>query len=110
MSFRPTFHKFAGQSCGGVQIHVVDRGTFRPYRTGVALLWTARALAPDAFAWRTEAYEFVKDPPAIDLLCGGDAVRRAVDAQRPLHEILEGFAPFEREFADRRAASLIYRD
>src|SRR3954462_14258258 len=22
LSFRPTFHKFAGQSCGGVQLHV----------------------------------------------------------------------------------------
>lgn len=110
LSFRPTFHKFAGQSCGGVQIHVIDRATFRPFRTGVALLSTARALAPDAFAWRTEPYEFVKDPPAIDLLCGSDAVRKAVDAGRPLHEILEGFAPFEREFAERRAESLIYRD
>ena len=26
ISFRPTFHKFAGQPCGGVQLHVDGRG------------------------------------------------------------------------------------
>ena len=38
LSFRPTFHKHAGKSCGGIQLHVVDRTSFRPYRTGVAIL------------------------------------------------------------------------
>src|SRR5205807_6486914 len=42
LSFRPMFHKFERQSCGGVQLHVVDRAAFRPYRTGVALLHAAR--------------------------------------------------------------------
>src|SRR4029453_16565874 len=28
--FRPTFNKYAGQVCGGAQLHVTDRRTFRP--------------------------------------------------------------------------------
>src|SRR2546426_2479944 len=28
--FQPTFHKFAGQTCGGIQMHVVDRAVFQP--------------------------------------------------------------------------------
>src|SRR5690242_16414140 len=33
--FEPTFHKYAGRTCGGCQIHVLDRRAFRPVRTGV---------------------------------------------------------------------------
>ena len=112
LSFRPTFHKFAGQSCGGIQLHVTDRAAFRPYRTGLALLLTARALAPDHFRWRTERYEFVTDPIAIDLLTGTDAVRLAVDAGGDAHAQLAELAAtctsFEREFAELRRASLLY--
>ena len=108
LTFRPMFHKFAGQSCGGVQLHVTDRVAFRPYRTGVALLRTARALAPDHFRWRTEPYEFVVHPPAIDLLTGSDKVRRAIDEGRPTREIVAGWAGFEDQFAAARGPFLLY--
>ncbi len=112
LSFRPTFHKHAGQSCGGVQLHVTDRTTFKPYRTGIALLLAARAQAPAGFRWRTEPYEFVSHPIAIDLLSGSDVVRLGIDAGgNPLDAltgIVRGFASFELEFLDRRRASLLY--
>jgi uncharacterized protein YbbC (DUF1343 family) len=107
LTFRPTFHKFAGKPCGGVQLHVTDRAAFRPYRTGVAMIAAARALGADNFRWRTEPYEFVSDPPAIDLLTGSDGVRRAIDRGADIGEIQASFAPFEAEFAERRRPSLI---
>jgi len=107
LSFRPTFHKFAGRSCGGVQLHVTDRAAFRPYATGIALIASAQRLAPAEFRWRTEPYEFVADPPAIDLLSGGGEVRRTVDANAPLGPLIASFAPFEREFAERRRPALL---
>ena len=107
LSFRPTFHKFAGRSCGGVQLHVTDRAAFRPYATGIALVASAQRLAPAEFRWRTEPYEFVADPPAIDLLSGGGEVRRTVDANAPLGPLIASFAPFEREFAERRRPALL---
>jgi uncharacterized protein YbbC (DUF1343 family) len=112
LSFRPTFHKFVGQSCGGVQLHVTNRTTFRPYRTGLALLLTARAQAPEHFRWRTERYEFVTNPIAIDLLTGTDAIRLAVDAggevRATLAELAATCVPFEQEFAELRRPSLLY--
>ena len=107
LSFRPTFHKFAGRSCGGVQLHVTDRAAFRPYATGIALIASAHRLAPAEFRWRTEPYEFVADPPAIDLLTGGGEVRRTVDANGSLGELVATFAPFEREFAEHRRPALL---
>ncbi|MDE0355183.1 MAG: DUF1343 domain-containing protein, partial [Deltaproteobacteria bacterium] len=69
----PAFHKFAGRRCGALQLHVTDRRAFTPYRTGLAVLAAARKLWPEAFAWRTDPYEFRADVPAIDLLTGRGA-------------------------------------
>jgi uncharacterized protein YbbC (DUF1343 family) len=107
LSFRPMFHKFVGRSCGGVQLHVTDRAAFRPYRTGLALLAAARAEAPADFRWRTEPYEFVADPPAIDLLTGSDAARRGIEGGATLDELAAGLVAFERAFVGRRAPHLL---
>ncbi|HEX2251934.1 MAG TPA: DUF1343 domain-containing protein [Thermoanaerobaculia bacterium] len=78
--FKPQFQKHAGAVCGGVELFVTDPDTFRPYRTGVELLWALRAEAPERFAWRHAPYEFVTDQPAVDLLAGTDHLRLALDA------------------------------
>jgi uncharacterized protein YbbC (DUF1343 family) len=107
LTFRPTFHKFAGRPCGGVQLHVGDATTFRPYLTGLALIAAARRVAPADFRWRTEPYEFVADPPAIDLLTGTDEFRRTIEAGGDVRDVAASYAPFEREFAERRRPSLL---
>jgi uncharacterized protein YbbC (DUF1343 family) len=108
LSFRPTFHKFAGQVCGGVQIHVSDRAAFRPYLTGVAILRALRGLVGKSFRWRTEKYEFVSDRPAIDLLTGGDAIRKGIEAGASLDDLRATWQSAEDAFAERRRGSLLY--
>jgi uncharacterized protein YbbC (DUF1343 family) len=102
LTFRPTFHKFAGAVCGGIQIHVADRRSFRPYRTGVAILHCVRRLWPTEFAWRRRRYEFVSDKPAIDLLAGGPILREQIDGGADLREIVASWREDEEAF---RAAS-----
>ncbi len=108
LSFRPTFHKHAGQSCGGVQLHVTSRKALRPYRTGVAILRELWAQGEGAFAWRAERYEFVSDHPAIDLLTGADAVRKGIERGWSMDELASTWLPAERAFGERRAPHLIY--
>ena len=84
----PAFHKFKGQRCGALQLHVSDRRVFEPYRTGLAVLVAVRELWPESFAWRTEPYEFRTDVPAIDLLTGSPAVRQAIDGGVTLDEVV----------------------
>jgi uncharacterized protein YbbC (DUF1343 family) len=107
--FQPMFHKHGGESCGGVQLHVTDRETFLPFLTGVAAVRAARALDPRRFAWRAEAYEFVSERLAFDLLCGGEEVRRGIEAGAPLAEIAAGWTHELEEFRARREAALMYR-
>jgi uncharacterized protein YbbC (DUF1343 family) len=81
--FIPTFHKWQGRPCGGVQVHVTDARRFRPFATYVTLIAEARRLAPRAFAWRRPPYEYERTTLPIDLLGGGDAIRRAIARNTP---------------------------
>jgi uncharacterized protein YbbC (DUF1343 family) len=107
--FTPTFHKFAGKRCGGLQLHVHEPRAFKPYLTAVAVLREFRARFPREFRWRTRPYEFVADKPAIDLLCGGPEVREAIDAGTPVPAIAETWRAAERDFRAKREPWLIYR-
>jgi uncharacterized protein YbbC (DUF1343 family) len=107
-SFRPTFQKHAGLDCGGVQIHVTDRAAFRPVRTSLALLAAMREMSGEKFAWRTEVYEFVKDPIAIDLLFGSDRERKHLEAGNPAAELHAAWQVEEEAFLHRRHTVLLY--
>lgn len=89
LTFEPTFHKHAKQSCGGVQIHVTDARVFRPVATYVALVALAHRMHPDSFRFRTEMYEFIDTIPAFDLLTGGDEARHRILAGDDPREIAE---------------------
>jgi uncharacterized protein YbbC (DUF1343 family) len=108
--FRPTFQKFAGHDCGGVQLHVTDRAAFQSVRTGLAVLAALREQSGTRFAWRTEEYEFVSDRPAIDLLFGSDRERLALEAGRPWREIASLWEMEEAAFRNRRKPFLNYPD
>ena len=88
--FQPTFQKHAGASCGGVQIHVVDRARFRPVATYLALLVFARAQSVERFGLRTEPYEYVdpSEAEALDLLTGTTATREALLAGASWAEVV----------------------
>jgi uncharacterized protein YbbC (DUF1343 family) len=108
--FRPQFQKHAREVCGGVEIVVTDSARFRSYRAGVELLAAVRALASEIFAWRQDAYEFVADVPAIDLLCRTAVCRQAIDAGNR-DVLLAWFASWEADeaaFREERAEILLY--
>jgi uncharacterized protein YbbC (DUF1343 family) len=106
--FRPTFHKFAGQTCGGVQVHVTDREAFQPVRAGLALLAALREQSGGRFAWRTEPYEFVADRPAIDLLFGSDRERVGLEQGRSWRELAREWEGEEEAFRQERKDFLLY--
>lgn len=107
-AFTPTFDKWKGQSCEGAFIHVTDAKAFLPLRTGVAIFQLCRELGGKDFAWRDDAYEFVEDVPAFDLLCGTDQVRKGIEAGRPLHSLFEGFEAQLHSFDPLRRRYALY--
>jgi uncharacterized protein YbbC (DUF1343 family) len=106
--FRPTFHKHASLACGGIQLHVTDPFAFRPVMTATALLKAAWMLWPADVAWRTEAYEYVVDPIAIDLLGGSVALREEIEGGADLREIQARWDSESAEFREIRQKYLVY--
>lgn len=106
--FRPEFGKWAGQVCGGVEWHLLDRLALRPLATGVALLEEARALAPERFAWRREPYEFVAHLPAIDLLTGSGRARAVIEGRGDMPDLLAEWEEYCAQFRQYRRAFLLY--
>jgi uncharacterized protein YbbC (DUF1343 family) len=106
--FRPTFQKWAGRVCGGVQLHVTDRARFKPFLTGLAVVAVARRLAPRAFHWRRPPYEFENRLLPIDILLGTDGIRRALERGQSLATIERSWQADLRTWQRRRAAALIY--
>ena len=106
--FEPTFHKFAGTVCGGVQQHVFDREAYRPVRTGLALLKTVRRLWPRDFSWRPPPYEYERVRPAIDILAGNDQIRVAIENDVPLETIEAAWENELRAFLGVRSRYLLY--
>lgn len=106
--FTPTFQKHAGALCGGVQAHVSDRRALPAFRLGVAAMRAARLLAPEEKLWRDPPYEYEAEKLPIDILAGGETLRRMVDAGAPIAEIEATWAPGLDRFRKDREPYLLY--
>ena len=106
--FEPTFQKHAKTSCGGCQIHVLDRQAFQPVLTGVALIEQVRAADPSSFAWRPPPYEYEHDKEPIDILAGSPALRTAIDAGARAEDLAREWARENLPFLALRERFLLY--
>jgi len=108
VEFEPAFHKWKSQRCGGVQVHVTDAARFKPFATYLALIAEARRQAPRHFRWRRPPYEFERVRLPMDLLCGGPAIRRALERGVPLARLETSWRPDLVRFARERRPYLLY--
>lgn len=86
-AFEPTFHKWAGQLCGGVQIHVIDRDAFRPFSCMMAILSVFLRHHAGDFAWKQPPYEYEYTLLPFDILAGSQEPREMLEARVPLEEM-----------------------
>ncbi len=109
LRFEPTFQKHRGQVCEGVVLEVLDRDRLPAVRLGLEVIAAALEVAPQRFDWRAEAYEFVQDRPALDLLMGGSHARTTLMRGAPMDEVCSDFEAAGRAFAARAKPHLCYR-
>ncbi len=106
--FEPWFSEFAGETCSGVQIHVTDREAFTPVIVGVAMVKTAYDMYPDKFQWRQNDYEYEFGRNPMDIVCGTDKIRKAIEAGGSLDAITSGWAAEIEKFKSIREKYLLY--
>ena len=105
--FEPTFQKHAKKTCGGCQLHVLDRRAFKPYRTSVELIDELYRQAPSQFAWREPPYEYEHEKMPIDILYGSDQLRSAI-AEDQIPALIDGWSRDEDRFRRLREPFLLY--
>ena len=70
--FVPVFDKWQGASCGGIDLIVEQPEMVRSVATTVAIMLTAKQLAPTEFAWLDPPYEYEYRQLPINILFGDD--------------------------------------
>jgi uncharacterized protein YbbC (DUF1343 family) len=112
--FEPTFHKHVGKLCAGLQIHVengaYEHDAFRPWRLQALAFKALRALRSDYDLWRDFPYEYERDRLAIDVINGGEGLRKWVDDPAASAADLDALAnPDEHAWREERESLLLYR-
>ena len=97
--FTPWFSKFPGELCGGCQVHVTDRRTFRSVAAVLHIITAVRAMYPDKFAFHTGYF---------DKVMGTASIRNALEAGTDVKTILDSFQPGLVAFTALRAPYLLY--
>jgi uncharacterized protein YbbC (DUF1343 family) len=107
-AFQPTFQKHGGVTCGGVQIHVLDRNSFEPWFAGIAMTKLVHDTYPNEFRWKVPPYEYVYDKNPFDVIAGTNKIREAFEQCVELEAIRESWQRPLLEFKQLRESFLIY--
>ena len=100
--FTPSFSKFQGQLCAGVQVHITDRATLSPVDAGIAILL-------DVARHHGKEFSFLPgNPPFFDKLAGVSWLREAITAGESLDAIKTRWQPELAAFKLKRARRLLY--
>jgi uncharacterized protein YbbC (DUF1343 family) len=97
--FTPTFSKFAAQQCGGCQLHVMDRQSYQPVATTLAILSVVKQLYGDKLEFHAEYF---------DKVLGTSRVREALERGESADKIVAAFRPGLDAFAKLRGPYLLY--
>lgn len=104
LNFTPAASKWAGESCGGVQAHLVDEAVYDPLRVWLGALIEIRRRWPEDFHWLPPYLQH----PHFDLLMGGADARQKIDAGADLSDIMQGWEEACAQFIEARRPHLIY--
>lgn len=107
-NFLPTFQKHAGETCGGVQIHVTNRESFEPFVTGVAVVKTCFEMYGEDFRWKNPPYEYVFDRNPFDVIAGTARLRESIERGDSLETIQSSWEGELAEFEELRGKFLLY--
>jgi len=97
--FTPSFSKFAGEQCGGAQVHVTDRNSYRPFEAALYIVKTIREMYPDKFQFHADYF---------DKVMGTAKVRESLEKGLTVAEIVDGCEPGLKVFSEARKPYLLY--
>lgn len=106
--FEPTFHKHAGRTCGGFQIHITDPRSYRPVRASLALMAAINRAHPGLWDFRPPPYEYEHERRPLDLLLGDPQAAELLLAGEPAGKLTPRWEKGLAEWRERAARHLLY--
>ncbi len=83
--FIPTFNKFAGQFCNGLQIHVTDHSKYMPVTTVLDIIDGIIETSPqDSLCFKQPPYEYEYNLIPFDILSGDSGMRSSLEKREPV--------------------------
>lgn len=78
-NYIPTFHKFTGELCNGIQIHVTDTDSYRPVATAIEIFEAIiQTSAHGVLKFIPPPYEYEYELMPFDILSGDSGIREAL--------------------------------
>lgn len=109
INFQPTFQKHAGAPCGGLQIHITDRKTFKPWRVCQILCQELYHILGAEFKYKQDPYEYEYEMNACDMINGTDRLRLWYENQDPISFLNEIEEEGMKNYLEQRQSILIYQ-
>ena len=87
-TFQPTFHKWQGEICHGLDLVVTNHQKIRSFKLALAMLRAGIELMDDAFRWAQPPYEYNEKDLPINLLLGDmRADQKLMDESFSCHDL-----------------------
>lgn len=101
--FIPTFNKYAGQYCRGIQIHVTDPSVYRPVATALHLFDAVIRTSPEgSLTFNPPPYEYEYRLMPFDILAGDSCMREGLMSGASLYDEISRWdgenVSFKKEF------------
>jgi uncharacterized protein YbbC (DUF1343 family) len=102
-NYIPAFHKFAGEICNGIQIHVTDLNQFKPVETAFEIFDAIMETTPGKLTFKQPPYEYEYNLMPFDILSGDSGMRVTLTERRNLKPEIERWHSeideFKKEFS-----------
>ena len=104
-NFIPTFNKYSGKLCHGIQIHVTGHENYYPVGTALELIDSIIKTSPEGtLEFNPPPYEYEKNLMPFDILSGDSMMRNALINREPVSRERERWKDeieeFRKEFRD----------
>jgi uncharacterized protein YbbC (DUF1343 family) len=109
--FIPTFNKYTGQYCRGIQIHVTDPSVYRPVTTALHLFDAIIRTSPEgSLTFNPPPYEYEYKLMPFDILAGDSRMREVLLGGFSLNDEISRWDSEIRSFATEFREIAIYKE
>jgi len=108
--FIPTFHKFHGELCSGIQIHVTNQAEYHPVETALEIFDAILETSPVGMQFKEPPYEYEDRLKPFDILSGDSCMRESLIMRQPVKLEKQRWQSEIEEFKAEFAEIAVYKE